>query len=65
MLSEAKLKHQSRERFIARLCREIVAHALKNPEPPEGFLQSTFKSQMGGDGGLRVCAQLMHNYLIG
>ena len=43
--------------------RRWVAHALKIPELPEGFLrQSIFKSQVSGV-GLRVCDQLMHNSL--
>ena len=44
--------------------RRWAAHAFKNPELPEGFQQSIFKSQVL-EWCCRVCNQLVHNSLIG
>ena len=54
----------TRERFIAGPCKEMGGFNLRTSEPPKGFQQIAFKSQVR-DGGCRVCDQTVYNSLIG
>ena len=68
MHSEAKqteiLEFGAEKGLLQGHARRRVAPALKSPELPKGFQQSTFQSQVE-EGAHGICDQLVHNSLIG
>ena len=68
MHSEAKqteiLEFGAEKGLLQGHARRRVAPALKSPELPKGFQQSTFQSQVE-EGARGICDQLVHNSLIG
>ena len=68
MHSEAKqteiLESGAEKGLLQGHAKRWVAPALKSPELPKGFQQSTFQSQVK-EGAHRICDQLVHNSLTG